>query len=62
VSTQEVTFSPDNYHLTRVLVQEKHEALFKVIRDLLVLPKSSLLWIFEIGFIENLPWDLGEWH
>jgi hypothetical protein len=62
VSFQKVTFSPENYHLIRVLVQEKHGAPFKVIRDLSVLPKSSLLWIFENGFIESVPWDPKEWH
>jgi hypothetical protein len=62
VSSQEVTLSPENYHLTRVLVQEKYEAPFKAIRDLSVLPKSSLLWIFETGFIKKVPWDAGEWH
>jgi hypothetical protein len=27
-----------------------------------VLPKSSLLWVFETSFIEGLPWDSGKWH
>jgi hypothetical protein len=62
VSTQEVTLSPENYHLTRVLVQEKHGTPFKVIKDLSILLKSSLFWFFETGSIENLPWDPGEWH
>jgi hypothetical protein len=57
-----VTLSLENYHLTRILVQEKHGAFFKVIRDLSILPKSFLLWIFEIGFIESLPWDPRKWH
>jgi hypothetical protein len=55
VSFQEVTLSPEGYHLVRVLSQEKHGALFKVVKDLSVLPKSTLLWIFEIGFIKGLP-------
>jgi hypothetical protein len=62
MNAQKVTLFPENYHLTRVLVQEKHGAPFKVIKNLSVFPKSSLLWIFETGFIENLPWDPGEWH
>jgi hypothetical protein len=27
-----------------------------------VLPKSTLIWIFEINLIEGHPWDWGEWH
>jgi hypothetical protein len=62
VNSQEVTLSSKGYHSIRVLVEEKQGAFLKVARDLLVLPKPSLLYIFEIGFIESLPWDLGKWH
>jgi hypothetical protein len=24
--------------------------------------KPPLHWIFETGFIQDLPWDPGEWH
>jgi hypothetical protein len=40
MSFQKVTFSPEGYHLIRVLSQEKHITLFKVVKDLSVLPKS----------------------
>lgn len=62
MSLQEVTLFPEVYHSIRVLAQEKHKPPFKVVRDLSVLPKSSLLWIFETSFIESLPWDAREWH
>jgi hypothetical protein len=59
---QEVTLCPESYHLIRVLIQEKHGAPFKVARELPSPPKPPILWIFEIGFIGNLPWDSREWH
>jgi hypothetical protein len=42
--------------------QERHGAPYKVARELPSLTKFPLLWIFESGFIDGLPWDLGEWH
>jgi hypothetical protein len=24
--------------------------------------KPPLYWVFETRFIQDLPWDLGEWH
>jgi len=34
-----------------------------VARDTPTPGKSPLIyWIFETGFIQELPWDLGEWH
>ncbi len=59
---QEVTLSLEGYHSIKVLSQEKHRAPFKVVKNLSVLPKSSLLWVFETSFIEGLPWDSGKWH
>jgi len=23
--------------------------------------KDAILWLFRSGFIEELPWDIGEW-
>jgi hypothetical protein len=52
-----------NLSLVRVLSQERHGASLKVARDPpSVNQKNTTFWIFELGFIENLPWDLGEWH
>jgi hypothetical protein len=62
MSYQEVTLSLAGYHLIRVLSQEKHGAPFRVVKDISSLPKSTLFWIFEIDFINGLPWDSGEWH
>jgi hypothetical protein len=57
-----ITHSPEGYHPIRVLSQERHEALFRVARELPSLTKPPLLWIFESGFIDGLSWDPGEWH
>jgi hypothetical protein len=52
-----------NKRQVRVLVQENPKAPLKVARD----PpapskKGQLFWIFESGFIQDLPWDPGEWR
>jgi hypothetical protein len=57
-----ITLSPEGYHPIRVLFQERHGAPYKVARELPSLTKLPLLWIFESGFIDGLPWDLREWH
>jgi hypothetical protein len=46
-----------------VLAQNGYGATLKPAKDLL-LPgkKPSIYWIFETGFISDLPWDLGDWH
>jgi hypothetical protein len=62
MSTQEVTLSSAGYHSVKVLSQEKHEAPFKVVRDVFALPKSILFWIFETSFINSLPWVPRKWH
>ncbi len=47
----------------RVLSQERPEATFKIAREPPVQGKAPLLyWIFDKGFICDLPWDPGEWH
>jgi hypothetical protein len=52
-----------NLSSVRVLSQERHGASLKVARDPpFVNQKNTTFWIFELGFIENLPWDPGEWH
>jgi hypothetical protein len=52
-----------NYRTIRVFSQEKLGAILKVARD----PPASgkkppQYWIFEAGFIQDLPWDPSEWH
>jgi len=52
-----------NLSSVRVLSQERHNASLKVAKDPpFVNQKNTTFWIFESGFIENLPWDPGEWH
>ncbi len=36
-------------------MQEKEKATYGI-------QENMLLWIFESGFIDGLPWDPGEWH
>jgi len=49
--------------LVRVLSQERPGATFKIAREPPVQGKAPLLyWIFDEGFIRDLPWDPGEWH
>ncbi len=55
MSFQELTLSPEGYHLIKILFQEKHGTPFKVVKDLSMLPKFSFFWIFETSFIKGLP-------
>jgi hypothetical protein len=58
-----LTLSTANYHPVRVLSQEKSVTILKVARDPLAIGKKPpLYWIFETRFIQDLPWDPGEWH
>jgi hypothetical protein len=60
---QPLTISTTNYCPVRVLSQENLGSTFKMARDLPVPGKKPhLYWIHETGFIQDLPWDLGEWH
>jgi hypothetical protein len=60
---QPLTISTINYRPVRVLSQENPGSTFKVARDPPTLGKKSpLYWIHEIRFIQDLPWDPGEWH
>jgi hypothetical protein len=52
-----------NYRPVRVLSQERSRTTLKVARDLPAPSKKpSFYWIFETGFIQDLPGDPGEWH
>jgi len=62
-SHQAFTLSTHNYHPVRVLSQERPGTTLKVVREPPASGKKpSLYWVFEIGFIQDLPWDPGEWH
>lgn len=55
VNSQEVTLSPEGYHLIKVLSPKKTRNPFKVVKDFFMLLKFSFIWIFETSFIEGLP-------
>ncbi len=60
---QVISLSTANYRPVRVLSQERSGATYKIARD----PptpgkKPPLFWIFEIRFVQDLPWDPREWH
>jgi len=58
-----LTISTVNYCPVRVFSQENPSSTFKVARDPPIPGKKPLLyWIHETRFIQDLPWDLGEWH
>ncbi len=60
---QEVTLSVEGFQPVRVLMQERHGTPLKVAKEFLATSKPApLLWIFEFGFIEGLPWDPSKWH
>jgi hypothetical protein len=62
-SQQVHTIHTAKYRSVRVLHQEKPGTTFKVSKDLPAPEKKTLAhWIFETGFIRDLPWDPGEWH
>jgi len=62
-SQQVHTIFTVNYRTVRVLHQKKPGATLEVARDLSTPGKKPLLyWIFETGFIQDLPWDPGKWH
>jgi hypothetical protein len=44
-------------------LSDGHGAMLRPTKDLL-LPgkKTPIYWIFETGFISDLPWDLEDWH
>jgi hypothetical protein len=60
---QHFTISTTNYRPVKVLSQENSGSTLKVARDPSVpRKKPPLYWIHETGFIQDLPWDPGEWH
>ncbi len=62
-SNQTHTMSTANHRQVRVLAHENPKATLKVARDPLAPGKKApLYWIYDSGFIQDLPWDPGEWH
>jgi hypothetical protein len=53
----------DGYAPIRVLAQEGPGTTLRLARDLPTIGKKPpLYWIFEVGYIVDLPWDPGDWH
>jgi hypothetical protein len=62
-TNQAIKISTVNHRPVRVLSQERPRATLKVAREPPTPGKAPLLyWIFDAGFILDLPWDPGEWH
>jgi hypothetical protein len=52
-----------NYRPIRILSHEKPGSTLRVARDPPTSSKKLQTYrIFETGFIQELPWDPGEWH
>jgi hypothetical protein len=64
ITTQQaLPISTANYRTVKVLSQEKLGTTLKVAKDPSAPGKKTpLYWIFETGFIQDIPWDPGEWH
>jgi len=53
----------EGYKPVRVLTQDGHGVALMLAKDLLQPSKKPpIYWIFESGFISDLPWDPGDWH
>jgi hypothetical protein len=53
----------EGYEPVRVLAQDGHGTTLMLAKDLPPPSKKPpIYWIFEIGFISDLPWDPGDWH
>jgi hypothetical protein len=51
----------EGYEPIRVLAQDGHGTTLRLAKDLLPPGKKPpIYWIFESGFISDLPWDLGD--
>ncbi len=63
MTNQTIKISTVKHRLVRVLSEERPGATLKVAREPLAQGKVPLIyWIFDAGFILDLPWDPGEWH
>jgi hypothetical protein len=63
MTQKSLTVSTAKLRPVRVLSQERLGTTLKVARDLVVPSKQPpLCWVFETGFIQDLPWDPRECH
>jgi hypothetical protein len=62
-TNQIITIATSSYLSVRILSQENARASLRVAKELKTPSKKTpIFWIFEIRFIQDLPWDPGEWH
>jgi hypothetical protein len=60
---QIITIAISSYLPVRILSQESAKANLRVAKELKTPNKKTpIFWIFKTGFIQDLPWDQGEWH
>jgi hypothetical protein len=60
---QIITIATNKFLPVRILSQESAGAAFKIAKELKTTSKKTpTFWIFKSGFIQDLPWDPGEWH
>jgi hypothetical protein len=62
-SSHNITIPLDGYTPVKVLAQDGHGATLRLAKEVPSPGKKPLIyWIFESGFISDLPWDPGNWH
>ncbi len=62
-TNQTISINTGSYLPVRILSQESSRANLRIAKELKTPNKKTLIsWIFEFGFIQDLPWDPGEWH
>jgi len=62
-TNQIITIATSSYLSVRILSQESAKASLRVAKELKTTNKKTpIFWIFKTGFIQDLPWDPGEWH
>jgi hypothetical protein len=62
-NSHSITIPLEGYTPVRVLAQDGHGATLRLAKEVLRPGKKPpIYWIFESGFISDLPWDPGDWH
>jgi hypothetical protein len=62
-TNQIITLVTGSYLPVRIFSQETSKASLRIAKELKTPNKKTpIFWIFETGFIQDLPWDPGEWH
>jgi hypothetical protein len=62
-TNQIITIATSSYLPVRILSQASAKASLRVAKELKTPNKKTpIFWIFKTGFIQDLPWDPGEWH